>query len=83
MNVVPSVIRVASADPVEDAMEIDSQLPIPLYFQLKTLLLEEILRGRYGPEQRLPTRLSRSLAENDPHRRVADPVLERGRHPDR
>ena len=55
MNVVPSVIRVAIADPVEDAMEIDSQLPIPLYFQLKTLLLEEILSGRYGPEERLPT----------------------------
>ena len=36
-------------------MEIDSQLPIPLYFQLKTLLLEEILSGRYGPEERLPT----------------------------
>jgi multiple sugar transport system substrate-binding protein len=36
-------------------MEIDPQLPIPLYFQLKTLLLEEILRGRYGPDQRLPT----------------------------
>jgi multiple sugar transport system substrate-binding protein len=36
-------------------MEIDPQLPIPLYFQLKTLLLEEILSGRYGPEQRLPT----------------------------
>jgi ABC-type glycerol-3-phosphate transport system substrate-binding protein/DNA-binding transcriptional regulator YhcF (GntR family) len=36
-------------------MEIDPKLPIPLYFQLKTLLLEEILSGRYGPEQRLPT----------------------------
>jgi multiple sugar transport system substrate-binding protein len=36
-------------------MEIDPRLPIPLYFQLKTLLLEEILSGRYGPEQRLPT----------------------------
>ena len=55
MNVVPRVIRVAIAYPVEDAMEIDSQLPIPLYFQLKTLLLEEILSGRYGPEERLPT----------------------------
>ena len=36
-------------------MEIDPRLPIPLYFQLKTLLLEEILSGRYGCEQRLPT----------------------------
>jgi multiple sugar transport system substrate-binding protein len=36
-------------------MSIDSAQPIPLYFQLKTLLLEEILGGRYGPEDRLPT----------------------------
>lgn len=54
MNVVPSLTRVAPADP-PDAMDIDPQLPIPLYFQLKTLLLEEILSGRYGPDQRLPT----------------------------
>jgi multiple sugar transport system substrate-binding protein len=55
MNVVRSVIRVAITEPIEEAMEIDPELPIPLYFQLKTLLLEEILSGRYGPEQRLPT----------------------------
>ena len=36
-------------------MSIDPQQPIPLYFQLKTLLLEEILSGRYGPDNRLPT----------------------------
>jgi multiple sugar transport system substrate-binding protein len=36
-------------------MAIDPKLPIPLYFQLKTLLLEEILSGRYGPDRRLPT----------------------------
>jgi multiple sugar transport system substrate-binding protein len=35
--------------------ELDSDLPIPLYFQLKTLLLEEIAHGRYGPGDRLPT----------------------------
>jgi ABC-type glycerol-3-phosphate transport system substrate-binding protein/DNA-binding transcriptional regulator YhcF (GntR family) len=29
--------------------------PIPPYFQLKTLLLEAILRGEYGPADRLPT----------------------------
>jgi hypothetical protein len=29
-------------------MAIDPKLPIPVYFQLKTLLLEEILEGRYG-----------------------------------
>jgi multiple sugar transport system substrate-binding protein len=36
-------------------MSIDPKQPIPLYYQLKTLLLEEILSGRYGPEDRLPT----------------------------
>jgi multiple sugar transport system substrate-binding protein len=34
---------------------IDPNRPIPLYFQLKTLLREEILSGRYGPGERLPT----------------------------
>ncbi|HLH58812.1 MAG TPA: extracellular solute-binding protein [Streptosporangiaceae bacterium] len=29
--------------------------PIPLYYQLKTLLLEEIIGGAYGTEGRLPT----------------------------
>ena len=36
-------------------MAIDSDLPIPVYFQLKTLLLEEVLEGHYGPDGRLPT----------------------------
>jgi ABC-type glycerol-3-phosphate transport system substrate-binding protein/DNA-binding transcriptional regulator YhcF (GntR family) len=36
-------------------MSIDPAQPIPIYFQLKTLLLEEILSGRYGPQDRLPT----------------------------
>jgi multiple sugar transport system substrate-binding protein len=34
---------------------IDSNQPIPIYFQLKTLLLEEILEGRYEPGRQLPT----------------------------
>jgi multiple sugar transport system substrate-binding protein len=34
---------------------VDPTQPIPIYFQLKTLLLEEILAGRYGPDGRLPT----------------------------
>jgi ABC-type glycerol-3-phosphate transport system substrate-binding protein/DNA-binding transcriptional regulator YhcF (GntR family) len=34
---------------------IDPTQPIPIYFQLRTLLLEEILSGRYGPGERLPT----------------------------
>ena len=36
-------------------MAIDPTQPIPIYFQLKTLLLEEILSGRYDPGARLPT----------------------------
>jgi len=36
-------------------MSIDPKQPIPLYYQLKTLLLEEILSGRYDPADRLPT----------------------------
>jgi multiple sugar transport system substrate-binding protein len=36
-------------------MSIDPAQPIPLYYQLKTLLLEEILSGRYGLDNRLPT----------------------------
>ena len=36
-------------------MELDPKQPIPIYFQLKTLLLEEILKGRYGADGRLPT----------------------------
>lgn len=34
---------------------IDPKRPIPLYFQLKTLLIEEVLRGGYRPGDRLPT----------------------------
>lgn len=34
---------------------IDPGQLIPLYAQLKMLLLEEILRGRYGPGEQLPT----------------------------
>jgi multiple sugar transport system substrate-binding protein len=36
-------------------MAIDPGAPIPIYFQLKTVLLEDILSGRYGPDDRLPT----------------------------
>ncbi|MGH3113872.1 MAG: extracellular solute-binding protein [Gaiellaceae bacterium] len=37
------------------SLAIDPTQPIPIYFQLKTLLLEEILGGRYPPGDRLPT----------------------------
>jgi DNA-binding transcriptional MocR family regulator len=36
-------------------MSVDPSRPIPVYFQLKTLLLEDILGGVYGPGDRLPT----------------------------
>jgi len=36
-------------------MSIDPKQPIPIYFQLKTLLLEEILGGVYGRDGQLPT----------------------------
>jgi multiple sugar transport system substrate-binding protein len=34
---------------------VDPTQPIPIYFQLKTFLLEEILEGQYGADGRLPT----------------------------
>lgn len=36
-------------------MTVDPAAPIPIYFQLKTVLLEDIVGGRYGPGDRLPT----------------------------
>jgi ABC-type glycerol-3-phosphate transport system substrate-binding protein/DNA-binding transcriptional regulator YhcF (GntR family) len=36
-------------------MTIDSALHTPIYLQLKAQLIEEILLGRYGPDERLPT----------------------------
>ena len=40
---------------MSDGRQLDPNQPIPLYFQLKALLLEDILSGRYGPNDRLPT----------------------------
>lgn len=37
------------------AAAIDPTSPVPLYFQLKTYLLQRILSGSYGVEDRLPT----------------------------
>jgi multiple sugar transport system substrate-binding protein len=34
---------------------IDPEQPLPVYVQLKTLLIQEIVEGRYGPGDRLPT----------------------------
>jgi multiple sugar transport system substrate-binding protein len=35
--------------------EIDPSLPIPLFYQLKNLVFEDIVSGKYGPGDRLPT----------------------------
>jgi hypothetical protein len=42
----PSIQHLAVQSWRGSAMAIDPKLPIPVYFQLKTLLLEEILEGR-------------------------------------
>lgn len=34
---------------------IDPSQPLPVYVQLKTLLIEDIIRGRYSPGEQLPT----------------------------
>lgn len=36
-------------------MSIDPSQPVPIYYQLKTLLLEDILQGVYGTDGQLPT----------------------------
>jgi multiple sugar transport system substrate-binding protein len=45
----------AREDGSRPARVLDPDQPIPIYFQLKTYLEQEILSGRYGPEDRLPT----------------------------
>jgi multiple sugar transport system substrate-binding protein len=47
--------RTRRGDSAPERRRLDAEQPIPIYFQLKTLLLEEILSGRYGPDDRLPT----------------------------
>src|SRR4051794_30104725 len=51
----PWGITNASARVNEAVMAIDRDQPTPLYFQLKTLLLEEIRAGSYALDGRLPT----------------------------
>src|SRR5919108_2660444 len=43
------------ADGSRPGRVVDPDQPIPIYFQLKTYLEQEILSGRYGPDERLPT----------------------------
>jgi multiple sugar transport system substrate-binding protein len=44
-----------SQHPASHAPAIDPRQPIPLYFQMKRLLLEAMLRGDYAADERLPT----------------------------
>ena len=37
------------------SVDIDPSRPVPLYFQVKTLILEQISSGTYLPGDRLPT----------------------------
>lgn len=39
----------------ESGPVIDPSQPLPVYIQLKTLLTEDIIRGRYAPGEQLPT----------------------------
>lgn len=56
--------------------QIDHGQPLPAYVQLKTLLLEEILAGKYGASDRLPTEheLSAmySISRTPVHRALAE-----------
>lgn len=70
-------------------MTIDPNEPIPLYFQLKTLLTEQILGGRYGPGDQLPTEQELcaryGISRNPVHRALSEladegVVLRRQRH---
>lgn len=38
-------------------MDLDPSQPVPIYFQLKTLILEQVSSGSYMPGDRLPTEL--------------------------
>lgn len=36
--------------------KLDKSVPIPLYYQLKTIIQEEIDAGNYSPDDMIPTR---------------------------
>src|SRR5262245_23970957 len=73
--------------PLAPRREIDPQEPIPIYVQLKSLLLEDIVRGRYGSDGQLPTehelcaiyRISRTPVHRALSELAADAVILRHR----
>jgi multiple sugar transport system substrate-binding protein len=73
-----SATRSARAGPQD--RPIDPGRPIALYLQLKTLLLEEILSGRYGTDQRLPTEHAlcseHAISRTPVHRALAELAAE-------
>jgi len=61
--------------------QIDPTQPIPIFFQLKTLLLEDILGGRYDGDGRLPTEhefCERYRISRTPVRRALSELAEEG-----
>ena len=70
--------RSTSADPQD--RPIDPRRPIAVYLQLKTLLLEEILSGQYGTDQRLPTEHAlcsqHAISRTPVHRALAELAAE-------
>jgi ABC-type glycerol-3-phosphate transport system substrate-binding protein/DNA-binding transcriptional regulator YhcF (GntR family) len=50
-----ALVRVRETISGSNVNGIDPESPIPLYYQLKTLILEDIANGTYTPGDRLPT----------------------------
>lgn len=84
----PTPEQPARAAPQDGRTVIDPAAPIPVYFQLKTALLEDILGGRYGPDDRLPTEhelcATYGISRTPAHRALAElaqeGVILRSRH---
>lgn len=84
----PATGAVTHVKPRDRKQAVDPAAPIPLYFQLKTALLEDILGGRYGPDGRLPTEhelcAKYGISRTPAHRALAEladaGVILRSRH---
>ena len=56
--------------------KLDKSVPIPLYFQLKTILLEAIKRGDYPVDSMIPTEIKSSAASDVYKRQVRQAITE-------